>query len=241
MATKTITCSYPSGYYLNPTYDRLDVASTATVGGAGVTTAATQPSTVNNLGAVHCTANGITLSDGGAITHNVTTPAVNTTYTANFQVGSYVARVNFQTADSQGFAGYVAYTGAVFGNRGNGFSYGWNIANTANARNRNLAASPDERYDTLNHLQKPGGAGRWELGVPDGRYLVHVVAGDPSKVDSTYRITVEGQAAISGTPTAAQHWFEGTVVVTVADGRLTITNGPGAVNNKLDYVDVIRA
>ncbi len=75
--------------------------------------------------------------------------------------------------------------------------------------------------------------------MPNGQYLVHVVAGDPVNIDSTYRLTVEGQLAVSGTPSATRHWFEGTVVVTVTDGRLTVANGPGAVNNKLSYIDVI--
>jgi hypothetical protein len=88
-------------------------------------------------------------------------------------------------------------------------------------------------------MQKPGGAIRWELAVPNGRYLIHVVVGDPDNVDSTYRVTVEGQLAVSGTPGGARRWFEGTVVVTVADGRLTVANGTGAVNNKLNYLDVI--
>jgi hypothetical protein len=93
----------------------------------------------------------------------------------------------------------------------------------------------------LNHLQKPGGASRWELAVPNGRYRVHVVAGDPSTTDGVFRISVEGTLAVSGTATAAQRWFEGTVSVTVADGRLTIGNAPGAANNNLNYVDVISA
>jgi hypothetical protein len=65
MATKTLTGSYPSGYYLNPVYDILNTS--AYVGGAGVTTTNMHPSTINNSGTVHGTTNGITLSDGGAI------------------------------------------------------------------------------------------------------------------------------------------------------------------------------
>ena len=61
MTTKTITGSYPSGYDLNASYDTLNVASTANVGGAGITTTSTQPSTINNV---------ITLSDGGTMTNN---------------------------------------------------------------------------------------------------------------------------------------------------------------------------
>jgi probable HAF family extracellular repeat protein len=153
----------------------------------------------------------------------------------------FSATVNFAPAGAPVPAGYRADTGAPYGTRGGGLTYGWNIDNSANARDRNAAGSLDQRYDTFNHLQKPAGATRWELAVPNGRYLVHVVAGDPSAVDSTYRLTVEDQPAVSGTPNATQHWFEGTLIVAVSDGRLTIANGPAAVNDKLDYVDVISA
>src|SRR4029453_2964626 len=73
MATKTINGSYPTGYYLNPVYDTLHIAARASVGGAGVTTTKTQPSTIFNPANVQGTANGITLSDGGAITNGSST------------------------------------------------------------------------------------------------------------------------------------------------------------------------
>ncbi|OLB64417.1 MAG: hypothetical protein AUI10_11185 [Actinobacteria bacterium 13_2_20CM_2_72_6] len=153
----------------------------------------------------------------------------------------FSATVNFAPAGAPVPTGYRADTGAPYGSRGGGLTYGWDVDNSANARDRNASSSPDQRYDTLNHLQKPAGATRWELAVPNGRYLVHAVAGDPNNVDSSYRIAVEGQLAVSGTPSATRHWFEGTVVVTVSDGRLTVTNAPGAVNNKLTYLDVLPA
>ena len=67
MATKTITGAYPAGYYLDPAFETLIIAGTATVGGAGVTTATTQPTTVNNRDSVNAEQHGITLSDGGTI------------------------------------------------------------------------------------------------------------------------------------------------------------------------------
>jgi probable HAF family extracellular repeat protein len=154
---------------------------------------------------------------------------------------AFSATVNFEPAGAPVPTGYQADTGAAYGTRGGGLTYGWNVDNSANTRDRNAAASPDQRYDTFNHLQKAGGATRWELAVPNGRYLVHVVAGDPSALDSTFGLTVEGQAAVSGTPSAGQHWFEGTLAVTVADGRLTITNSSTAANDKINYVDVVSA
>ncbi|WP_027342709.1 HAF repeat-containing protein [Hamadaea tsunoensis] len=148
------------------------------------------------------------------------------------------ASVNFQPAGSTVPTGYAKDTGAVYANRGNGLSYGWSVDNTANTRDRDAANSPDQRYDTLNHAARPTNANFWELAVPNGTYVVHVAAGDPSNTDSVYRIAVEGTLAVSGTPTTANHWVEATVTVTVTDGRLTVTNATGGVNDKLSYLDV---
>lgn len=151
----------------------------------------------------------------------------------------FAATVNFAPAGAPVPAGYTADTGAVYGPRSGGLSYGWNLDNSANTRGRTSASAPDPRYSTLIHLQRPGSATVWELAVPNGRYTVHVVSGDPDFTDSTYRLTAEATVVVSGTPTAAAHWVEGTAQVTVSDGRLTVTNASGSSNNKIDYVDVI--
>src|SRR5439155_37928 len=70
----------------------------------------------------------------------------------------FSATVNFQPAGAPRPVGYLADTGAAFGPRSGGRTYGWNVDNSANARDRNASGSADQRYDTLNHLQKPGGA-----------------------------------------------------------------------------------
>jgi hypothetical protein len=148
-------------------------------------------------------------------------------------------KINFQLAGSPTPAGYLADEGAVYGDRGNGFSYGWNLNNSATARDRNSSASPDQRYDTLQHLQKPENPnGVWEIGLVNGSYTVRVVSGDPSHIDSVFRMNVEGQLAVNATPTTTQRWAEGTVTVNITDGRLTITNASGAANNKICFVDI---
>jgi hypothetical protein len=190
------------------------------------------------------TYNFVSWSDGGAATHTISTPAVNTTYTATYQpaAAGFSARINFQDGTSQGFPGYFADTGLVFGNRGNGYSYGWNAKNTANAHNRNAANSPDERYDTLIAMQKPQRRNAvWEIAVPNGTYTVRLVAGDPNFFDSVYRIAVEGVLAINGTPTASTRWFDNTVTVTVSDGRLTVSNVFGSRNNKINFIEISTA
>ncbi len=134
-------------------------------------------------------------------------------------------------------SGYLADAGSSFGSRGNGYSYGWSSSNTSNTRDRNSSRSADQRYDTLNHMQL-GGSRTWEIAVPNGTYSVFVVAGDATAYDSVFRINVEGALTVSGTPTTSTRWISGTRTVTVTDGRITISNGTSARNNKVCFVDI---
>lgn len=149
-----------------------------------------------------------------------------------------VIRINFQPSGATVPVGYLADTGAVYGNRGNGQTYGWNVANTSFTRDRNSTRSADQRYDTLNHMQKSGGARSWEIAVPNGTYTVFVVAGDADHFDSVFRINVEGVLSATGTPTTTTRWISGTKSVTVTDGRLTVSSGTGASNNKICFIDI---
>jgi len=177
-------------------------------------------------------------SDGGARAHGYVTPATTSSLTATYKAGLR-ARVNFQPLGSPVPAGYVADTGLVFGARGNGLSYGWNTDNSRQTRDRNSATSPDQRYDTLTHLQKPENPNAaWELAVPSGRYRVTLAAGDPLHFDSVFRLVVEGQLVLSGTPSTGTRFFTSSADVTITDGRLTLTTGSGASNNKVCFADV---
>jgi hypothetical protein len=93
--------------------------------------------------------------------------------------------------------------------------------------------------DTLIHLQKPSLPDAvWEIALPNGTYTVHAVSGDPGYFDSRFDVRAEGQPLVSGTPTSAARFVEGMATVTVSDGRLTLSNGPNAQNNKLCFVDI---
>jgi uncharacterized repeat protein (TIGR03806 family) len=151
---------------------------------------------------------------------------------------AYVVKVNFQTNTATLVSGYLPDAGLVFGNRGNGYSYGWDADNTANSRERNSANSYDPRYDTFNHLQKPGGGTMWEIAVPNGTYQVRLVAGDPDFFDGNFQLEVEGVLLVSGAPSLATRWVEGIGNVVVNDGRLTVSNASGAANNKLCFVEI---
>src|SRR5262249_29646416 len=126
-----------------------------------------------------------------------------------------------------------------------------NADNTAAARDRNNTISPNELYDSLVHMQAPGDPNAyWGIAVPNGTYLVHLIAGDPSAIDSVYKINVGGTLsggtisggtlAINGTPTAFQNWFEHSATVSVTGGVLYVTNATGSANNKIDAIDIPR-
>jgi hypothetical protein len=147
-----------------------------------------------------------------------------------------VIRINFQPAGSAVPSGYLVDSGAAYANRGNGFSYGWNATNN-NTRDRNSSRSPDQRYDTLNHMQR-NGTFSWSLSVPNGSYSVRIVAGDATAVDSYYRINVESTLAINQRASSSNRWVDRTVTVTVLDGRLNVSNATSASNNKVCFIDI---
>lgn len=137
--------------------------------------------------------------------------------------------------------GYLQDRGYMFADQGNGYSYGWDIDNTANGRWRQNAASPDLRYDTFNHMQKQTPAAMWEIAIPNGLYTVRIVAGDPSNTDALFQFDTEGYLTKTFDDTATAHWGDFTNTVRVNDGRLTIKTGPLAVNDKIDFVDIYAA
>jgi hypothetical protein len=146
-------------------------------------------------------------------------------------------RINFQGLGIAQPQGHNSDIGHVFGAKGP-LTYGWDADNRANARIQANTISPDFRYDSYNHMQKDGANRRWEIELPNGFYTVRLVAGDPTHTNSVYRMNLEGQLALSGTPSGDTRWFRQTTTVQVRDGRLTLTNAAGAVNNKIALLEI---
>ena len=166
------------------------------------------------------------------------------------------ARINFQPGAAIVPLGYTADSGAAF-DAARGF--GWvredslkkashvALDMSPNAVERDLHL--DQRLDTFIQTDfargttPPPGAvtipGSWEMTVPSGMYEVVVSVGDPGPdLNSSHRIAIEGQSAITGfIPTSTTKFATATRIVTVSDGRLTIDARNGR-NTKIDYVDV---
>jgi len=147
--------------------------------------------------------------------------------------------VNFQTAASDTPEGYLPDSGQAFGDRGNGYSYGWSRDISADSRDRNGANSPDQRWDTLIHLEK-GEDAIWEIELENGLYNIYIVAGDAGYTDQTNNFTVEG-VIVEDPDGQAGNFDELNVTVTVADGRLTLTTADGSSNSKICFIDIVLA
>ena len=117
------------------------------------------------------------------------------------------------------------------------------------------ATSPDQRLDTLMHMQGNNVTnfanvalpGAWEIAVPNGTYSVEVSVGDPTSgrrpdVPRAQRRGRQGHQRLRRRPTTtgSARWSAATVNATVSDGRLTI-DPIGGTNTKINYVVITRA
>ena len=149
-------------------------------------------------------------------------------------------KINFQPQSAPTVFGCFVDGGRAFGPRsGTGYSYGWNHDMPENTRDRNSSQSADQLRDTLILTQRIADS-TWEIAVPNGNYLVRIVAGDAEYYgsDIRYSYAVEGVVVVQGTPTSTNRWVDDTDPITVADGRLTLTNGPTANRNRLCFIEI---
>jgi lysophospholipase L1-like esterase len=156
-------------------------------------------------------------------------------------LSGWEAHVNFQPNNAPKVKGYMADVGGVFKKRGV-VSYGWSEVNTLNAFDRNAKAAKDQRFDTLVAMQKGRKNLRWEIAVPNGQYQVRIVAGDAKDTGNVYKIKAENTVVVNrAIPVGSKsRWAAGTAIVTVKDGRLSLAAAPGAVRNKLCFVDIVQ-
>ncbi|MEA2709427.1 MAG: large repetitive protein, partial [Phycisphaerales bacterium] len=142
-------------------------------------------------------------------------------------------KINFQLAGSPAVAGYLQDNGAVFGDRGNGSSYGWNVNHTDLARDRNK--NTNQLLDTLVHMH--AGA-NWSIALANGTYNVKVSVGD-SQYATTNTVSVNGVNFWTNLAVGANAFANKTVQVTVTNGKLTLTNSASPdLATRLNYIEI---
>lgn len=154
---------------------------------------------------------------------------------------SLPVNISFQPASfplQSGFRGDFGYT---YGDRGSGYSYGWNVDHTS----RTFAYSPIPGYEYIWGAQWslirmiPGTSTTWEIAVPSGSYDVSILAAGYQCQGTLQQIAAEGVLVVNGTPGwDYDTYVGGTQTVSVSDGRLTITNGPSAALNCIDSITI---
>ena len=138
--------------------------------------------------------------------------------------------------------GYVTDSGDAFGNRGGGMVYGWDRNGTGQGRDRNLSASPDERFDTVMHMHNGAyGPATWELAVPQGTYWVRAVLGEPNPTTRTHDISIEGTNFSDPDPEVPSDWDEHWGQVTVTDGRITVSQRASGDQGVISFFQVREA
>lgn len=148
-------------------------------------------------------------------------------------MAAFSANFNFQPSWAPTPAGYVADTGKTFRQQ-NGFEYGWNTDNSANVFDRYTAG--EDRLDTFQTIGQ-WSASKWEVTVPNGDYRVSLTAGDFSSVTARYVLKAENSTLIDATPSSSNRFINGSGIVTVTDGRLTLTTG-GGFNNRVNSISI---
>lgn len=170
-------------------------------------------------------------------------------------VGHGAIRINFLPAGRPETQGYLSDYGDVFGNRGNGYSYGWNAANTANALWRLTTSYKDDvsQVPVDQDLRRNGlitmdnGSRYWQIALPNGLYHVTLMCGDPGdprnitpghNVQRNNTMYIEG--IVCDDPDGALLWDydEYTSVVQVTGGRLTIAQGPGGSQAAICFAEI---
>jgi len=145
--------------------------------------------------------------------------------------------INFQQLASETPEGYLPDGGEMYGDRGNGWSYGWDQDMTGQSRDRDNAIAPDQRYDTTNHIGRNNAT--WEIEIENGVYNIFVVGGDSNHTDQTNNFDIEG--VIVEDPDGQDNFDEFELTVTVADGRLTVSGAEGQDNAKIMFIDIVLA
>ncbi len=143
--------------------------------------------------------------------------------------------INFQKSGASTPVGYLVDDGSLFGNRQNGFSYGWNVDNTANARVRNLIS--DKRFDTFIHMQL-NGTYSWSISLPNHLYRVSIACGDPEYTDSYHKIEANGISVVNFFPSNTFKYGAGTANVDVTNGMMTIKPATSSINAKISFIHI---
>ena len=148
--------------------------------------------------------------------------------------GKIDIKINFQPRDEKVPAGYLKDSGEVFGNRGNGYSYGWSEEMLSKTRKRNK--NENILLDTVMVIPRKSQS-VWEIALPAGTYSVTISIGDAS--GSWQGISAEQTVFWKSEYLAPGTYAKKTETVKVTDGRVTLKQGDErGLWSRLNFIEI---
>jgi len=206
-----------------------------------------QVPTISDVITATAVQNGITYTSNRlpiVVRPGATADPPTTNVTINFQPLSYTM------GDSNN---YLPDTGLVFADRSSfnfnqtAYCYGWDndqLSSAVDATGGNTSLD-FRNYTWVPMQQHQNGIttnNTWSIGLANGSYKVRIVSGNPSFTSGTYyQILANGTTVVNGAPSSSAPWVDASATVSVANGRLTLTNGPLAVNNIINFIEITPA
>jgi len=142
--------------------------------------------------------------------------------------------VSFQPDNAPIESGFLVDSGQAY-NATTG--YGWvSPPLSLGTRDRNSSLSPNQAYDTFIHVVS---SGIWEMDVPNGTYLVTICVGDPAYPGGTHVVSAENLIIINDQISSSALWIEKNSLISVTDGKLTLTFSGTSKEAKLCWVKVV--
>jgi len=154
---------------------------------------------------------------------------------------SAAVNISFQPATFPLQTGYKGDYGQLFGNRGNGYAYGWSLSHTGRTFAYSALPGWEGTWGAAWSLIRmlPGSSTRWEIAVANGNYEVTILAAGYRCQGQLQQIAAEGVLVVNGVAGwDYDTYVGGTQLIAVQDGRLTVTNGPTAAENCIDYIQI---
>ncbi|MCC5841282.1 MAG: DUF2341 domain-containing protein [Opitutales bacterium] len=146
-------------------------------------------------------------------------------------------RINFQLPFPPPPRGWLADGGDLYGPRVSGEVYGWLEAPFALRQRFSTAPpAPSFRHDSLAIMR----GSSWAMEVPNGKYRVRLVAGDPEFPTGVQSFTLNGQPLYSISTDTSQVWADGETTVWVWENQLRIDPSPLAVDEKIAFLEIER-
>lgn len=146
-------------------------------------------------------------------------------------------RINFQDNTLPPPPGWLADTGELYGDRGNGKTYGW-LEEPNNARQRFYLEQPAPSFMHDGLMVTVGAS--WAIEVPNGLYRVRIVAGDPLFSDGQQSFSVNGQFVFNIATDEDHIYADGFVTVPVWEGQLLIESNAYADSPKINFIEIDR-